>query len=152
MPCTDPFIDCGLTTFGGVPGQGSGLGAWNAGNYQNGRGVYHVNEVFMEVGIPLLNDAFWGKIDATVGGRHARYSQADKGANTWKVGVTWDTPIPGIRVRALQSRDIRAPNLSELFSPAQGLNALRPRSFFLPLREVRRRWGMGSRGRGASAT
>ena len=43
-------------------------------------------------------------------------------ANTWKVGLTWDTPIPGIRLRALQSRDIRAPNLSELFSPPQGLN------------------------------
>ncbi len=38
------------------------------------------------------------------------------------MGVTWETPIPGIRLRALQSRDIRAPNLSELFSPAQGLN------------------------------
>ncbi|MEY4965371.1 MAG: hypothetical protein RL274_954 [Pseudomonadota bacterium] len=115
QPCTDPFIDCGLTTNGA-------LGAWNAGNYQNGRGVYHVNELFMEVGIPLLDDAFWGKIDLTLAGRHARYSQADKGANTWKVGITWDTPIPGVRVRALQSRDIRAPNLSELFSPPQGLN------------------------------
>jgi outer membrane receptor protein involved in Fe transport len=108
-------VDCGTTTNGA-------LGAWNAGNYQNGRGVYHVNEVFMEVGIPLIDDAFWGKADLTLAGRHARYSQADKGANTWKVGVTWDTPIPGIRVRALQSRDIRAPNLSELFSPPQGLN------------------------------
>ena len=115
QPCTDPFIDCGLTTNGA-------LGAWNAGNYQNGRGAFHVNEVFMEVGIPLLDDAFWGKVDLTVAGRHARYSQADKGANTWKVGITWDTPIPGVRVRALQSRDIRAPNLSELFSPPQGLN------------------------------
>ena len=115
QPCTDPFVDCGLTTNGA-------LGAWNAGNYQNGKGRFHVNELFMEVGIPLLDDAFWGKIDATVAGRHARYSQADKGANTWKVGVTWDTPIPGVRVRALQSRDIRAPNLSELFSPPQGLN------------------------------
>jgi outer membrane receptor protein involved in Fe transport len=38
------------------------------------------------------------------------------------VGITWDTPIPGVRLRALQSRDIRAPNLSELFSPPQGLN------------------------------
>ena len=30
--------------------------------------------------------------------------------------------MPGVRLRALQSRDIRAPNLSELFSPPQGLN------------------------------
>ena len=36
--------------------------------------------------------------------------------------MTWDTPIPGIRLRALQSRDVRAPNLSELFFPPSGLN------------------------------
>src|SRR4029077_17268977 len=115
MPCTDPFIDCGLTTFGGVGPSGNGLGAWNAGNYHNGRGTFHVNEVFLELGIPLLNDSFWGKMDLDLGGRHARYSTAGD-ANTWKVGLTWETPIPGIRLRALQSRDIRAPNLSELFS------------------------------------
>jgi iron complex outermembrane recepter protein len=113
-PCTDPFIDCGLTT------QGS-LGAWNAGNYHNGVGTYHVNEAFLEVGIPLLNDSFWGKADLDIAGRHARYSTAGD-ANTWKVGVTWETPIPGVRLRALQSRDIRAPNLSELFAPPAGLN------------------------------
>lgn len=113
-PCTDPFVDCGLTT------QGS-LGAWNAGNYHDGRGTYHVNEVFVEFGVPLLNDSFWGKADLDLAGRHARYSTAGD-ANTWKVGLTWDTPIPGIRFRTLQSRDIRAPNLSELFSPPQGLN------------------------------
>ena len=49
-------------------------GAWNAGNYHNGRGTYHVNEVFVEFGIPLLNDDFWGKIDLDIAGRHARYS------------------------------------------------------------------------------
>ncbi len=105
---------CGQTALGS-------LGAWNAGNYHNGRGNYHVNEVFVEFGIPLLNDSFWGKADLDIAGRHARYSTAGD-ANTWKVGVTWDTPIPGIRLRALQSRDLRAPNLSELFSPPQGLN------------------------------
>jgi iron complex outermembrane receptor protein len=139
-PCTDPFIDCGTTT------QGS-LGAWNAGNYHNGVGTYHVNEVFLEVGIPLLNDTFWGKMDLDIAGRHARYNAqsgigglATKGfngtpalpgtpgtipgtdANTWKVGLVWETPIPGIRLRGLQSRDVRAPNLSELFAPPAGLN------------------------------
>jgi iron complex outermembrane receptor protein len=139
-PCTDPFIDCGLTT------QGS-LGAWNAGNYHNGVGTYHVNEAFIEIGIPLLNDQFWGKMDLDIAGRHARYNaQSGIGglatagfngspalpgaagsipgtdANTWKVGITWETPIPGVRLRALQSRDVRAPNLSELFAPPAGLN------------------------------
>ena len=113
-PCTDPTIDCGTSSLGS-------LGAWNAGNYHDGRGNYHVNEVFVEFGVPLINNTFWGKADLDIAGRHARYSTAGD-ANTWKVGVTWDTPLPGIRLRALQSRDIRAPNLSELFSPPQGLN------------------------------
>jgi iron complex outermembrane receptor protein len=114
-PCTDPAIDCGFSSLGS-------LGSYSAGNYHNARGTYHVNEVFVEFGVPLLNDQFWGKADLELGGRHARYSTAGD-ANTWKVGVTWDTPIPGIRVRALQSRDVRAPNLSELFAPVTGVNA-----------------------------
>jgi iron complex outermembrane receptor protein len=113
-PCTDPFVDCGQSSFGNI-------GAYNAGNYHNGRGTYHVNEVFVEFGVPLLNDSFWGKMDLDLGGRHARYSTAGD-ANTWKVGMTWETPIPGVRMRALQSRDIRAPNLSELLPPVQGAN------------------------------
>jgi outer membrane receptor protein involved in Fe transport len=113
-PCTDPFVDCGLTSLGSQ-------GAWNAGDYHDGEGTYHVNEAYVEFGVPLLNDSFWGKADLDIAGRHARYSTAGD-ANTWKVGGTWDTPIPGIRLRALQSRDVRAPNLSELFSPPQGLN------------------------------
>ncbi|MFO1248207.1 MAG: TonB-dependent receptor [Alphaproteobacteria bacterium] len=141
-PCTDPFIDCGLNS--AAP---QGLGAWNAGNYHNAIGTYHVNEAFVEIGIPLLNDQFWGKLDLDIAGRHARYNAqngigglgvnpytglnvlpgapgelAGKDANTWKVGVTWETPIPGVRLRALQSRDVRAPNLSELFTPPAGLN------------------------------
>jgi iron complex outermembrane receptor protein len=113
-PCTDPFVDCGLSSYGAI-------GAYNAGNYHNGRGTYHVNEAFLEVGVPLLNDSFWGKMDLDIAGRHARYSTAGD-ANTWKVGITWQTPIPGIRLRALQSRDIRAPNLSELLPPPVGAN------------------------------
>src|SRR5882724_10004144 len=113
-PCTDPAVDCGFSSLGS-------LGTFSAGNYHNGRGTYHVNEVFVELGVPLLNDQFWGKMDLDLGARHARYSTAGD-ANTWKVGITWDTPLPGVRLRALQSRDIRAPNLSELFFPPSGLN------------------------------
>jgi outer membrane receptor protein involved in Fe transport len=113
-PCTDPFVDCGLTSFGAI-------GAYNAGNYHNGRGTFHVNEVFLQIGVPIINDSFWGKADIELDGRHARYSTAGD-ANTWKVGLTWETPIPGVRLRMLQSRDIRAPNLSELLPPVQGAN------------------------------
>ncbi|HEV3083888.1 MAG TPA: TonB-dependent receptor, partial [Gemmataceae bacterium] len=110
-PCTDPSINCSAL----VPG------SWAAGNYANGRGTYHVNEVFVEVGVPLLNDTFWGKMDLELAGRHARYSTAGD-ANTWKVGLAWDTPIPGIRLRALQSRDVRAPSLQEIAPPLTGVN------------------------------
>lgn len=113
-PCTDPFVDCGVSALGS-------LGAYSAGNYHNGRGTYHVHEAFADFGIPVMDSRFWGRMDLEVAGRHARYSTAGD-ANTWKVGITWDTPVPGFRVRALQSRDIRAPNLSELFAPITGLN------------------------------
>jgi iron complex outermembrane receptor protein len=107
-PCTDPALDCAIGN------------NWLSGNFHNGAGTYHVTEAFTEVGVPILNDDFWGKIDLDVAGRVADYSTAGQ-VNTWKVGATWDTPIPGVRLRALQSRDVRAPNLSELFSPVQNL-------------------------------
>jgi outer membrane receptor protein involved in Fe transport len=113
-PCTDPAVDCGFSSLGS-------LGTYSAGNYHNGRGTYHVNEAFVELGVPLLNDKFWGKMDLDLAGRHARYSTAGD-ANTWKVGLTWDTPIPGIRLRALQSRDVRAPSLQEIAPPLTGVN------------------------------
>src|SRR5690606_14553820 len=34
---------------------------------------------------------------------------------TWKVGATWDI-IPDFRLRVTRSRDIRAPNLAELYN------------------------------------
>jgi outer membrane receptor protein involved in Fe transport len=110
-PCTDPSVNCDPLF----------SGSWAAGNYANGRGTYHVNEVYVEVGVPLLNDSFWGKMDLDLAGRHARYSTAGD-ANTWKVGLTWETPIPGIRLRALQSRDVRAPSLQEIAPPLTGVN------------------------------
>ena len=36
------------------------------------------------------------------------------GVVTWKLGGTW-APIPDIRFRVVRSRDIRAPNLNELY-------------------------------------
>src|SRR5262249_32604333 len=35
---------------------------------------------------------------------------------TWKLGGTWETPYKPVRLRAVLSRDVRAPNLSELFA------------------------------------
>ncbi|MBM4077759.1 MAG: TonB-dependent receptor, partial [Planctomycetes bacterium] len=49
-----------------------------------------------------------------VAGRATEYSTAGS-INAWKFGLTYETPIDGVRFRAVRSRDIRAPNLSELF-------------------------------------
>ena len=107
-PCTDPAINC-------VVGNN-----WLSGNFHNGEGTYHVTEAFLETGIPLFDSLSFGKADLDLAGRVEGYSTAGQ-VNTWKVGGTWDTPLPGVRLRALQSRDVRAPNLSELFSPVQNL-------------------------------
>jgi outer membrane receptor protein involved in Fe transport len=40
----------------------------------------------------------------------------------WKAGATWKTPVDGLSFRAVTSRDIRAPNLSELFAPPVVVN------------------------------
>ena len=88
---------------------------WRSGNYHSGHGNYHVEEAFVELGIPLINDIAWGKADLNLAGRATDYSTSGY-VSTWKVGATWDTPLTGVRLRALQSRDVRAPNLSELFA------------------------------------
>jgi len=91
---------------------------WYAGNFQPARGNFHEWEVFEETDVPLLNDAEWGRIDADLAGRYTHYTTSGD-VETWKVGATWDTPLDGLRVRALQSRDVRAPNLAELYAGAR---------------------------------
>ncbi|WP_242183606.1 TonB-dependent receptor [Sphingomonas sp. CARO-RG-8B-R24-01] len=88
---------------------------WYAGNYHNGRGSYHVAEGFLEVNLPFINSDKLGKANLNAAGRVTNYSTSGT-VYTWKIGGTWDTPIDGIRLRAVTSRDVRAPNLSELFA------------------------------------
>jgi len=102
-PCVDPLLNCLNGT------------NWYAGSFHNGRGNYNVVETFLEFNVPLIDNAALGSANLNVAGRFAQYSTAGD-ATTWKVGLNWDTPIDGMRLRALQSRDLRAPNLSELFA------------------------------------
>jgi len=91
---------------------------WYAGNFQPARGYFHEWEVFAEVNVPLLDTPEWGRINTTLAGRYTHYTTSGD-VETWKVGATWDTPLDGLRIRALQSRDVRAPNLAELFAGAR---------------------------------
>jgi outer membrane receptor protein involved in Fe transport len=88
---------------------------WYAGNYHNGQGKYHVMEGFLELNVPLFDNGTLGRANFNPAFRGTNYSTSGY-VSTWKLGATWDTPVPGVRLRAVRSRDIRAPNLSELFA------------------------------------
>ncbi|MHB1206128.1 MAG: OmpA family protein, partial [Rhodospirillaceae bacterium] len=85
------------------------------GNFLGNIGHYDVTEGFVETVIPLAKDTVWAKsLDLNAAVRGTGYSVSGY-VTTWKAGLTW-APIDDIRVRATRSRDIRAPNLSELFA------------------------------------
>jgi iron complex outermembrane recepter protein len=89
---------------------------WYAGNYHNGEGSYHVKEAYLENNFPLLKSESLGEANLNLAVRQTEYSTSG-GVTAWKAGGTWKTPLDGLSFRAVTSRDIRAPNLSELFAP-----------------------------------
>ena len=92
------------------------IGGYERTNIQPLRGSFHVLEGSAEADVPLANDTFFAKSwDLNLAFRYADYSQSGT-APTWKIGSVYQ-PIDGLRFRITQSRDIRAPNVSELFTP-----------------------------------
>lgn len=86
---------------------------WRYGNFIPLFGHYSVTEGYAETVVPIIKGMdFNGVIrvtDYTTSGR----------VETWKAGLTYQV-IPDIRLRGTYSRDIRAPNLGELFNPGGG--------------------------------
>ena len=90
--------------------------AFKSGDYQPTFGSYSVTEGALEVDVPLAKDMPWAvNWDLNTAVRATNYSTSGY-VTTWKVGSTY-TPIDDIKFRGTYSRDIRAPNLSELFNP-----------------------------------
>lgn len=88
---------------------------FNAGNYFPSSGAYHVTEGFLEAVIPLAKDMpFAEKLDFNGAIRATDYSSSGY-VTTWKAGLTY-SPVNGLTFRGTRSRDIRAPNLSDLYS------------------------------------
>lgn len=88
------------------------------GNYLASRGSYHVTEGYLQTVIPLAKDmSFAESLDLLAGVRATDYSTSGY-VTTWKVGLTYK-PIEDITFRVTRSRDIRAPNLAELFQANQ---------------------------------
>jgi outer membrane receptor protein involved in Fe transport len=71
--------------------------------------------VFAEAVVPLARDMTFAKaLDLNTAVRYTDYSTSGT-VTTYKVGASW-RPIDDLRFRVTQSRDIRAPNIPELFS------------------------------------
>jgi outer membrane receptor protein involved in Fe transport len=90
-------------------------GQWSAGNFQPYSGQYHVEEGFLEVDAPILKDSFVQSLNLNAAGRVTGYSTSGM-VETWKLGLV-SQANDDVRLRASWSLDIRAPQVSELFSP-----------------------------------
>lgn len=90
------------------PATGASTSVWSVGNYRPSKGSYDVKEAYLETVVPL---GFGLEFNGAV--RGTDYSTSGY-VTTWKLGATWQ-PIDDIRFRVTRSRDIRAPNLNELF-------------------------------------
>ncbi len=86
-------------------------------DYQNNRayaGSSSVKEAYAETVIPLANStAFAKSLEVNAAGRITDYALSGT-VTTWKVGVSYQ-PVEPVRFRLTRSRDIRAPQLTELF-------------------------------------
>ena len=97
------------------------LGGWILGNQLPFNGKITVSEFYGEALAPLAADmAFAKELNLTGAIRRTDYSTSGA-VTTWKVGGTW-VPVDGLRFRATRSRDIRAPNFSELFEAGGSSN------------------------------
>jgi len=103
----------------GTPDPLSVQSAFSAGNYKGAEGKYNVKEVYFETVVPLAKNQSWAReLDFNAAVRYTDYSTSGN-VTTWKAGLIY-SPIDDLRFRATRSRDIRAPNLEELFARGGG--------------------------------
>lgn len=81
---------------------------WKYGNYKVTTGDYNVAEAYIETVFGIIEN-----LEFNGAARYADYSTSG-GVTTWKAGLTY-AMTDDITLRATRSRDIRAPNLSELY-------------------------------------
>jgi outer membrane receptor protein involved in Fe transport len=104
---------------------GTTTNRWSVGNFRPSKGSYIVKEAYLETVVPLgFGLEFNGAIRAT------DYSTSGF-VTTWKLGATWQ-PIDDILIRVNRSRDIRAPNLNELYQAGTSNTSTVNNSPFFP--------------------
>ncbi len=99
------------------------FGGWNQGNFGEADARDNVKEGFVELLVPVFKDSAVGKsLELNAAYRYTDYKNSGT-VSTWKIGATYE-PFEDLRIRVTRSRDIRAPNLFELF--AGPVNAFTP--------------------------
>lgn len=89
--------------------------AFSTFNFAGFSGRYNVKEAFAEVVVPLIHDTpLLRKLVANGAVRASDYSTSGT-IWSWKLGLTNEF-FPGVVGRVTRSRDIRAPNMSELYT------------------------------------
>lgn len=93
----------------------SQLAEWRQGNPQPVAGAFDVKEIYLETVVPLLANVPGAKqLEFNGAVRETDYSTSGK-VTTWKAGLNY-RPVDQVRLRATLSRDIRAPDINELFA------------------------------------
>jgi outer membrane receptor protein involved in Fe transport len=88
------------------------------GGIVGGQADLDVTEGFLELALPIAREqAFARRAELNGAVRVTEYSNSGT-VETWKVGVEWE-PVDWLRFRGTRSRDIRAPNLFELYGAPQ---------------------------------
>jgi iron complex outermembrane receptor protein len=101
----------------------SPTGAYFSGNYKPTFGDFDVKEAFLETVFPIASNAPMAKsFDLNAAVRATEYSGAGY-VTTWKGGLTY-TPVEDVTLRAVRSRDIRAPNMAEMFQAGSSLTVV----------------------------
>ncbi len=94
----------------------NGFAAGGNGAARPIHGEFHVSELFTEMRLPIADEKpGLYSLAAEAGYRYSDYTSGFK-TNTFKIGLEW-APIQDVRVRGSYNRAIRAPSLSDLYSP-----------------------------------
>src|SRR3546814_11878541 len=89
--------------------------AFSTFNFSGFSGKYNVKEAFAEIIVPVISDTpLLRKVELNGAVRASDYSTSGT-IWSWKIGVTNEF-FPGVIGRVTRSRDIRAPNLTELYT------------------------------------
>jgi len=105
--------------------------AFFSGNGSRISGRIQVTEGYGEAQVPLLKDLSFARelsLNGAVRGTHYKrtsdfYPGSSLSVVTYKYGGVWE-PFDALRFRATKSRDIRAPNVSELFGPTTSASGI----------------------------